>query len=82
MEKLYPTKNYTIGANILRYRPQLRYPQVRLVNLAGDASEMQRRSDFSFSVMDMLQISPQTKLALLQVLPQSLLALLRLIIGP
>ena len=67
MELLYPSKTYVIGANILKYRPTLRLDGVRQVSLANDETEMQRRANFSFAVIDMLQINAQVKLMLLQV---------------
>lgn len=66
MELLYPSKTYVIGANILKYRPTLRLDGVRQVSLASEEAEMQRRANFSFAVMDMLQINAQVKLMLLQ----------------
>ena len=67
MEKLYPNKNYTISAAIRQHRPAVPSAAVRLVQLESAESEMQRRALFSFAVMDMLQISAQTKIMLLQV---------------
>jgi len=70
MERLYPNKNYTISAAIRQHRPPAPASPsatVRLVQLEDPASEMQRRALFSFAVMDMLQISAQTKTMLLQV---------------
>lgn len=67
MKLLYPEKNYTISANILEYRPPTRMDDVRLVRMTDEASELDRKSKFSFAVMDMLQITPATKLMFLQV---------------
>ena len=66
MEKIFPNKNYTISPNIMKFRPSMVGNQVRSVTLASSEAEMQRRSYFSFAVMDMLQITPPTKLMLLQ----------------
>ena len=65
MEILFPQKNYTLNPNILLHRPRSQKDGVRNV-MTDDAMELTRRSKFSFAVMDMLQISPATKLSLLQ----------------
>ena len=67
MKLLYPEKNYTISANILEYRPPTKMDSVRLVRMTDEASELDRKSKFSFAIMDMLQITPATKLMFLQV---------------
>ena len=67
MKLLYPEKNFTISANILEYRPPVRTSDVRLVRMTDEAAELDRKSKFSFAVMDMLQITPATKLMFLQV---------------
>jgi hypothetical protein len=67
MEMLFPTKNYSISNNIIEYRPPLSIEGIRSISTVDDAVEMERRSKFSFAVLDMLQVSPATKLALLQV---------------
>ena len=67
MKLLYPEKNYTISANILEYRPPTRMDKVRLVRMTDEAAELDRKSKFSFAIMDMLQITPATKLMFLQV---------------
>jgi len=65
MEILFPQKNYTLNPNILLHRPQIQKVGVRNV-ITDDTMELSRRSKFSFAVMDMLQISPATKMSLLQ----------------
>lgn len=67
METLHPEKNYTMNANVLLYRPAVQMPNIRTVSLVDENTELERSTKFSFAVMDMLQISPPTKLALLQV---------------
>jgi hypothetical protein len=67
MKLLYPEKNYTISANILEYRPPTKMDDVRLVRITDEAAELDRKSKFSFAIMDMLQITPATKLMFLQV---------------
>lgn len=69
MKLLYPEKNYTISANILEYRPPTKMDSVRLVRITDEAAELDRKSKFSFAIMDMLQITPATKLMFLQVIP-------------
>jgi hypothetical protein len=66
MELLFPGKNYSISNNILQYRPRLAVEGTRSFSLASAESEAERRSKFSFAVMDMLQVSAGTKLLLLQ----------------
>lgn len=68
MKLLYPEKNYTISANILEYRPPTKMDSVRLVRITDEAAELDRKSKFSFAIMDMLQITPATKLMFLQVI--------------
>lgn len=65
MEILFPQKNYTLNPHILLHRPHLQKAGVRNV-ITDDTMELSRRSKFSFAVMDMLQISPATKISLLQ----------------
>jgi hypothetical protein len=67
MRLLYPEKNYTISANILEYRPPSRVNDVRSINMRDEATELDRKSKFSFAIMEMLQITPATKLYFLQV---------------
>jgi Lon protease-like protein len=69
MDLLFPLKNYTLGASMLEHRPVMPKSGVRnvkLLDLHQDEHDMERRSKFSFAVMDMLQISSATKLLLLQ----------------
>ena len=67
MKLLYPQNNYTMNQAVLRHRPPLQ-PQggIRLVQLPGSDTELQRRSKFSFATMDMLKTDPVTKLLFLQ----------------
>jgi len=66
MEILFPQKNYTLNPNLLSNRPPLIKEGVRNVIVTNEALELDRRSKFSFAVMDMLQISPATRISLLQ----------------
>lgn len=69
MKILYPTKNYKFSSAILKFRPPVRpEPGVRevyLTELEG-AEEVQRCADFSFAVIEMIDISSAKKLALMQ----------------
>jgi Lon protease-like protein len=67
MKILFPSKNYSLSTNILAYRPAVSVPGVRSIKTVDAASEAERRSKFSFSIIDMLQIPATTKLLLLQV---------------
>jgi len=66
MEILFPEKNYSINQHILDHRPSIPQPGVRSISTNEAADELKRRSDFSFAVMDTLQITPAAKLALMQ----------------
>lgn len=66
MQLLFPQKNYTLNPNLLINRPPLIKEGVRNVIINDETIELDRRSRFSFVVMDMLQISPATKISLLQ----------------
>ena len=66
MEILFPQKNYTLNPNLLYNRPPLIKEGIRNVIVTDESIELERRSKFSFAVMDMLQISPATKISLLQ----------------
>jgi ATP-dependent Lon protease len=66
MKLLYPQNNYTMNQSVLKYRPPLSTSGVRLVQLPGSDTELQRRSKFSFATMDMLKTDPVTKLLFLQ----------------
>ncbi len=66
MDLLFPQKNYTLSNLILENMPSVQLPGVRRVNVRDEATEMERRTKFSFAIMDMLQISSATKLLLLQ----------------
>ena len=66
MKLLYPQNNYTMNQAVLKYRPPLSPEGVRLVQLPGSDTELQRRSKFSFATMDMLKTDPVTKLLFLQ----------------
>lgn len=81
MEKIFPNKNYTISPNIMKFRPTIQINGVRAISLTPPEVEMQRRSDFSFAVMDMLQITPPTKLMLLQehILEKRLLKIIKIL---
>lgn len=66
MKLLYPQNSYATNAAVLQYRPPLSQSGVRLVQLPGSDTELQRQSKFSFAVMDMLKTDPVTKLLFLQ----------------
>jgi hypothetical protein len=66
MERLFPTKNFTITPTILQNRPLIQTPGVRSIKMVDDSADMQRRTRFSMAVLDMLQISSTAKLALMQ----------------
>ena len=66
MKLLYPQNNYTLNHNVLKNRPPTRTPGSRIVKLPGAETELQRRSKFSFAVMDMLKTDPVTKVLFLQ----------------
>ena len=66
MEKLFPSKSFSITPTILANRPTMALPGVRSVKMIDEKSEMERRTRFSMAVLDMLQISSTVKLSLLQ----------------
>ncbi len=66
MDLLFPQKNYTLSAGILENHPSMVIPGTRLVTMADPQADIERRTRFSFAIMDMLQISSATKLLLLQ----------------
>lgn len=66
MKVLYPSSNYTLSENVLKYRRQLDIPGVRTVNMASQAEEISRMSKFSFATIEMLKTAPPQKLVLLQ----------------
>ena len=67
MKTLNPAKNYTLSSSILKFKPRLSQPGVRSVLLTRPRDEVQRCSDFSFAVLEMMDITPAKKLALMQV---------------
>ena len=66
MERLFPSKNFTITPTITANRPHIQTPGVRNIKMVDDATDMLRRTKFSMAVLDMLQISSTAKLALMQ----------------
>lgn len=66
MKILFPSKNYSLNNNLLQHKPVLAVPGVRAIKTSDTNSEAERRSKFSFSAIDMLQIPATTKLLLLQ----------------
>lgn len=66
MKILFPTKNYSLSQNVLQNRPALTSPGVRAIKTVDPKAESERRSKFSFSIVDILQIPVTTKLLLLQ----------------
>lgn len=66
MQILYPSKNFSISQAILDFRPVSNKPNVRSIKITDDATELARRTAFSFAVLDMMQTPPSTKLAMMQ----------------
>ena len=66
MKILFPTKNYSLNQNVLQYRPALASPGVRAIKTVDPKAESERRSKFSFAIVDILQIPATTKLLMLQ----------------
>lgn len=66
MERLFPSKNFTITPTITANRPHIQTPGVRNIKMVDEATDMLRRTKFSMAVLDMLQISSTAKLALMQ----------------
>lgn len=66
MERLFPSKTFSINPAILQNRPSIVTPGTRNVKITDDVDEKVRRSKFSFGVLDMLQISSTVKLSLMQ----------------
>ena len=66
MQIVFPQKNFSISDNILESRPLTDLPGVRSIVLSDPKTNYERRVRFSFAVLDMLQTSPATKLAILQ----------------
>ena len=64
---LYPSKNYSLSSNILQHRPAISIPGVRTISTTDSAAEAERRTRFSFAIIDVLQIPAPMKLLLLQV---------------
>jgi hypothetical protein len=69
MEYLYPNKNYTLNPNIYQYQSfHSNRPETRSINIIDEATSLNRKSLFSFAVIEMLQITSALKLQLLQVM--------------
>ncbi len=68
MEHIFPSKNYKISKEILSNRPSAYTTRLgdRSVKLLDKDTEMNRRSKFSYAVLETLQVSPSMKLKLLQ----------------
>ncbi len=68
MEHIFPSKNYKISEAILDSRPSTFTTRIgdRAVKLQDKEAEMERRSEFSYAVLETLQVSPSMKLKLLQ----------------
>lgn len=64
MTHIFPSKNYKVSEQILRYRPSGISSRIgdRVVKMTTEAQEMARREQFSYAVLDMLQVSSSTKL--------------------
>lgn len=83
LQWLYPSRNYTMDVNVLKNHPPLSIPHsqtdpklsttpTRTFSTIPEGVQLRRRSDFTFGVMNMLQIAPATMLALLQVLHRTM----------
>ena len=66
MKLLYPQNNYTMSETVMRYRPSISSPDVRVVNTQDKEVTLDTRSKFSFAIMDMLKTDPITKILFLQ----------------
>jgi len=68
MTHLFPAKNYKISEAILENRPSgtISKANSRAIVLADEEEELDRRSRFSYAVLDMLQINSSLKLSLMQ----------------
>lgn len=66
LKLLYPQKKYSLSANLVKYRPPSVTSGIRSVRIMDEASELDRRSKFSFAVTEMLSIAAPTKLVLMQ----------------
>jgi hypothetical protein len=68
MEHIFPSKNYHISKQILQNRPSTFTTRIgdRAVKLQDQDQEMERRSKFSYAVLETLQVSSSMKLKLLQ----------------
>ena len=68
MEHIFPSKNYKISRQILDNRPSAYTTRIgnRPVRMLDKKEEMERRSKFSYAVLETLQVSPSMKLKLLQ----------------
>ena len=68
MEHIFPSKNYKISRQILENRPSAYTTRLgdRAIKMLEKDSEMERRSKFSYAVLETLQVSPSMKLKLLQ----------------
>lgn len=66
---LYPSRNFSFTPQLLANRPQMIDLGIsgRIVDTAPAKVELKRQSSFTFAVIDMLQVSAPTKVALLQV---------------
>jgi len=68
-QMLYPNRNFTFTSALIRNRPpsyDLGAISGRIVDTMPPNLELKRQSDFTFAVIDMLQVSAPTKLSLLQ----------------
>lgn len=66
MKILFPAKNYSLSQNILQYKPAVASPGVRSIKTVDAAADAERRTKFSFAIIEMLQIPATNKLLLLQ----------------
>ena len=68
MKHIFPSKNYKLSQAILDHRPSSFTTRMgdRAVKLQDKGAEMERRSKFSYAVLETLQVSPSMKLKLLQ----------------
>jgi ATP-dependent Lon protease len=66
MKLIYPQKNFSLNKNVVTYRPPVLRNGIRTFNMLDEKTELDRRSKFSFAIMEMLSLSSPTKLSLMQ----------------
>jgi len=66
MKLLYPQNNYTMSESVLKFRPNIALSNVRSVSTSSADDKLDRRTKFSFAIMDMLKTDPITKILFIQ----------------